>query len=983
MSQAQKLPDFSLMTKEEMESFIKEQMAKANATIEAQRKEHQEQLDKQLKIINNLRQENSAHLKELEITKTDNKKLTDNNNALTTIISNVLTYIRDNQSTYSKYLQDENIPRLDSYDLFSINNYFDKLMPVLLGAIPSFRFHQARSIDLGTTEQCKGYENANDTPDDEVAREDGAHDLESAAEVHVEKQDELADEELTVEKDITLNGDKNSSSSKASGPTQEELINTVQQDIKSDDPNRVLTDSTGLLKTTFAKDEGALDIDNLQNSAKPMPSRPEKEYISVNSSNKVAGVITSNNLTEMYMVCTNPECGKYARFTVSQKNTRHNTVLTPYGSFNNLRSYITAVRMATCTECYNCNVEINPAQFTNFKVTRDYSAANELSAGSKLNQSNIQNQVRAENEAPKEQSQSEHRVSTSAQECGLKQDTSYSQSKNKSEEDALKKSIRRAYHKNSDERQKERRALSNQIKHSDSAHEVTVSLDCKKIDPGFGIHDVIDPFYFDAESFGVTPAFAKSKLSVALLVAAGTMFSQLGTPKNRIFNVYEGKGFPFSREHLTGGINAFARAFLHPVATQIKNDILENCSTVIMDESTLMVRENANNNKKDKNSQTTGKKSFIWTLNTNWNSKLKAAWYCVSDTRSHKTVIDILKSAVASKVTHLLSDGYTGYDKAIDILEKEFGMYIQSARCWAHARRPLFLLLKNEGLIEIYNKYLLPKGSVFTDFEANLDKYMKEPKDRALTDRDITLLVIFYLINMLFVIDSTVVKKHGFICDTKEFANDLKSIRQKVSVKILDSIFDTIRAFIISKPDVIKISFKKSGNNKGALLFNKNNRYPESKALIYLLKYEQELKEYTKSPDIELTSNTAERSLKLGICARKSFMFLQSEDGGHAFADYQTIVNTCILNGVPVEPYMMWVVANIKLRMNEQMRYGHSDPTFFKMPRKLNKILTDENGNNYEALCGMYSSHNRYCYDRINVKGLAPYDYRKYLDSQK
>jgi hypothetical protein len=61
-------------------------------------------------------------------------------------------------------------------------------------------------------------------------------------------------------------------------------------------------------------------------------------------------------------------------------------------------------------------------------------------------------------------------------------------------------------------------------------------------------------------------------------------------------------------------------------------------------------------------------------------------------------------------------------------------MYIQSARCWAHARRPLFLLLQNEGLIEIYNKYLLPKGSVFTDFEANLDKYMKEPKDRALYD---------------------------------------------------------------------------------------------------------------------------------------------------------------------------------------------------------------------------------------------------------
>lgn len=210
------------------------------------------------------------------------------------------------------------------------------------------------------------------------------------------------------------------------------------------------------------------------------------------------------------MVCSNPECGKYARFTVSKKDTRHNTVLTHYGSFNNLRSYITAVRMAICTECYNCNVEINPAQFTDFKVTRDYSATNELSVSSKLNQSDIQNQYGAEFELTKEQSQNEHRVSTSVQECALKQDLSDSQSKDKSKEDALKKKSRRAHHKNSDERQKERRALSNQIKHSDSAHEVAVCLDSKKINPGFGIHDVINPFYFDAESFGVTPAFAKA-----------------------------------------------------------------------------------------------------------------------------------------------------------------------------------------------------------------------------------------------------------------------------------------------------------------------------------------------------------------------------------------------------------------------------------------------------------------------------------------
>lgn len=44
-------------------------------------------------------------------------------------------------------------------------------------------------------------------------------------------------------------------------------------------------------------------------------------------------------------------------------------------------------------------------------------------------------------------------------------------------------------------------------------------------------------------------------------------------------------------------------------------------------------------------------------------------------------------------------------------------------------------------------------------------------------------------------------------------------------------------------------------------------------------------------------------------------MTIASEDGGHAFADYQIIVNTCILNRVPVLSYIIWLVANIKYRM--------------------------------------------------------------------
>lgn len=71
-------------------------------------------------------------------------------------------------------------------------------------------------------------------------------------------------------------------------------------------------------------------------------------------------------------------------------------------------------------------------------------------------------------------------------------------------------------------------------------------------------------------------------------------------------------------------------------------------------------------------------------------------------------------------------------------------------------------------------------------------------------------------------------------------------------------------------------------------------------------------------------------------------MFIQSEDGAHAFADYQTIVNTCNLNKVPVQPYLMWLCANIKLRLTERLNDGHSDPTYFTMPHK--QAVKDKDG---------------------------------------
>ena len=220
------------------------------------------------------------------------------------------------------------------------------------------------------------------------------------------------------------------------------------------------------------------------------------------------------------------------------------------------------------------------------------------------------------------------------------------------------------------------------------------------------------------------------------------------------------------------------------------------------------------------------------------------------------------------------------------------------------------------------------------------------------------------------------VRKHGYICTTEEFKRDLIAARNRYSRPIVETLFDNIRQYIAANPKLIVPRVSRDG----CIRFNKNNRYPESAALIYLLNFETELKRFIESADIELSSSKAERSLKLGICARKSFMFLTSEDGGQAFADYQTIINTCILNRVPPLSYIIWLVANIKYRMQLLEREGRGCAMGLTMPKKEKIVVKLPDGTMAKELISMYDKRNIIDFDRIDVKGLAPYDYRRYLD---
>lgn len=981
--------DFSLMTKEEIAAYYEKKMqqqaenqtkiiqnlrgelSKSAEKLQKQQSsltQTREQLSTVKQELNNTESKLKSTLNELSFTTTElNKtkeeisqkqeeiskkqdeisKLTKTVNSFKDLLTNALDNVRERHYDFFDCLKDENIPSVDIYNLKSLNIYFEGLITNLLNSLSALYTHRNVALGLGTSEKTKKGQVLPDNEDyssDAQAQKDGASELEKAASYTREDSDEKDFEEQSSE--LKVSADKIKAAPVKDNPdglTPEQVDNVILSGCTT----RIKSGTEGLFEITSLLKNSAEEFKN-DTSSLNETLRKEKHYVSTTSGNTVAGIISFGGKQDITMYCS--ECGCQRDFKYLHKNKRINETLTVDGSLQNIRKVLSSVQLVKCCTC-GAQYEINPAEFSQVNFTRNSDATVE-------NSDNALNASGAGSEHVQDESKTDKNVNESA--------------------------LADAQHSDSDAEpvsntaivQRERKKLYRQIRNNqDAVTDSSLPSENAFIYEG-GKLPVINPFGFNAEVFGHAPAFIKSKLSTALYAICASQFSQLGAPKNRIFCYFEGNGFDFGREHLTGAINAFARAYLHSVTKQIKKDILSNCPVIIMDESTLRVNDIA----RIKQAEGKGIKSQIWTMNTSWTSELQASWYCVSPSRSADVVIDILKNDLKNQdgnvvPKYLLTDGYAGYDAGIKELNKIKGVFLNSCRCMTHGRRGLWKYLRNNRILDVYSQ-LLPEGSSFFDFKDNLEKYRQTKKGKKLTDNSVALLTIFYLINALFVIDSSVVRKHGYICTTEEFKQDLLKARTKYSQPIADTLFDTIRLYIANNPKIIVPRVSK----EGVIRFTQNKRYPESAALIYLLNFETELKRFTESADIELSTSKAERSLKLGICSRKAFMTLSSEDGGHAFADYQTIVNTCILNRVPVLSYIIWLVANIKYRMQLLEQEGRGVAMGLCMPKKERIVVTHADGTITKELISMYDKRNITDFDKIDVKGLAPYDYRRYLD---
>lgn len=132
---------------------------------------------------------------------------------------------------------------------------------------------------------------------------------------------------------------------------------------------------------------------------------------------------------------------------------------------------------------------------------------------------------------------------------------------------------------------------------------------------------------------------------------------------------------------------------------------------------------------------------------------------------------------------------------------------------------------------------------------------------------------------------------------------------------------------------------------------------------------------------IPCANQAAERAVKNPARLRRGILFLNCSDSVHSYEDFASLAETCRMNGVVFMDYLLWVMANVKLRA-EILRWDRGC---------LHQILTEPAGPDakaYRALLEedplnalngrLYQPPSElFPYDSISYEGLDVYTYKE------
>lgn len=462
--------------------------------------------------------------------------------------------------------------------------------------------------------------------------------------------------------------------------------------------------------------------------------------------------------------------------------------------------------------------------------------------------------------------------------------------------------------------------------------------------------------------YGMRPMFASGSISEQHALKLMIDYLVLKSSKSGLSerNSLLNDGDYYSRQYIIEMISATSRA-LSPLAMTIRRILFANCKVWHNDETTWKVLENMTESRT---------KNYLWTLVSGKHERIKGVVYLGAKTRSsdeflrqfynkddplNRTRLDEIK------IETLITDGYPGYKKGLELLESLLpcNRKITHACCHQHLRRYLLEALENMKLDIVFKNIC----------NCSASKY-KESVDRELERLNMQvgphgrrLMFITFLIELILRLD----------CDF-EVADKiaLEKRRQDTSRYILERFYQECEILVKESPGLELVS------SNGATKVTGNAVYPWAKAIIYAFNNRKELSAFLDNGDIECTNNLAELMVRPAVIHRDNMQFLVKNDTFRSYTDLMTIVLTCKLNNINPYIYLQWVIDNCKLRI-EQFRISESidgsTAQICKMPRR----QKDSNG---ERL-SMYDPKYECAFDHIGYEGLDPWSYLEMKEQEK
>ena len=102
------------------------------------------------------------------------------------------------------------------------------------------------------------------------------------------------------------------------------------------------------------------------------------------------------------------------------------------------------------------------------------------------------------------------------------------------------------------------------------------------------------------------------------------------------------------------------------------------------------------------------------------------------------------------------------------------------------------------------------------------------------------------------------------------------------------------------------------------------------KAIKYLLNQKKPLRLFLDDPKVRLDNNLSERNLRLVALGRKNFLFVGHDAAGENLAILQTLVSSCIANGINPQDYLADVI--MRVQHHPQSRIDELLPDQWKPP---------------------------------------------------